>query len=129
MVVSRNQSDTAGTSAHNVTKQLTLSDSAVASEHNVTKQLTFYTTDSNNALAADRPIVVLYAWLLAKTKALRTVVDYHASKGCDVLTVRTSPSEFMWPTLAQKIVDDLFEFADQDHVVTRYEMFVRNSLN
>jgi len=102
LVVSRNQSDAIAT-------------------HNVTKQLTFYTIDSNtnNTPGTERPIVIVYAWLLAKTKALRTVVDYHASKGCDVLTVRTTPSQFMWPTKAQKIIDDMFDFTAQEQIAKR----------
>ena len=83
----------------------------------VTKQLTYYAFNSSNG--TNRPIVVVYAWLLAKARALRSVVDFHASKGCDVITVRTSPSEFMWPTRAQRIIDDLFDFAGQDSNVNR----------
>ena len=95
-------------------------------ELKITKQLTFYSGDKSNSNhntngddGGEAPIVVLYGWLLATNKALKRFVDYYVGRGCDVLTVRTSPTEFMWPSRAQRIVDDMFSFVAEDHVKNR----------
>ncbi len=87
----------------------------------VTKQLMFFTSGNSNEnrAVAERPVVVVYAWLLARSKALNKVVDYYTGKGCDVLTVRTSPTEFMWPSRAQRIIDDMLHFSAESQVSNR----------
>ena len=92
-----------------------------SSGQKVTKQLMFFTSGNSNEnrAVAERPVVVVYAWLLARSKALNKVVDYYTGKGCDVLTVRTSPTEFMWPSRAQRIIDDMLHFSAESQVSNR----------
>jgi len=84
----------------------------------VTRRLTFY---ESNPISPDAPVVIVYAFLGATTKSesLIKTVDYYSSKGFDVLTVRTAPTEFMWPSRAQRIVDDVLRFSAADRLSKR----------
>lgn len=48
-------------------------------------------------LPADRPLVIMPAWLLAKRKPLNKYAEIYLPLGFDVLTVTISPWQLLWP--------------------------------
>lgn len=65
----------------------------------------------------ERPLVLLFGWLLAKQKHLRKYNEYYIEKNMDVLQVRIEPAQLMWPSKAQGIIKDIYSFVqDPGHV-------------
>lgn len=57
------------------------------------------------------PLVVLLSWLLAREKYLEKYRQIYLSKGFDVLTVKTRPDQFLFPTIGTQVVaQNLFDF-------------------
>lgn len=54
-----------------------------------------------------RPLVVLFGWLLAKRRHLNKYGNLYLSKGFDVLSVQVPPAQILWPTSAQKKIGKL----------------------
>jgi len=51
-----------------------------------------------------RPLVIIMAWMLAKDKHLEKYRQMWFKRGCDVLTVRTSPIDLLLPPVGGKVV-------------------------
>jgi len=90
----------------------------------VAEQITFYQSNASNYAShvhADSrpPVVVLLSWLEAKEKTVVKFVDYHTSKGYDVLAVKTNVNEVLrWSENDQKI-DDLLQFSTEEQMSKR----------
>ncbi|XP_054153456.1 uncharacterized protein LOC128952139 [Oppia nitens] len=68
---------------------------------------------------AVRPLVVFFAWMLAKDKHIEKYRNLYFRRGFDVLTVKTSPFELMFPTIgSQRIAASVADFLNQK--VTEY---------
>ena len=60
---------------------------------------------------AGRPLVIFLSWLMAREKHLEKYRSIYFKHGFDILTVKTSPLEFMLPTKGtQRIARNLLEF-------------------
>lgn len=58
-----------------------------------------------------RPLAVVMAWLMAGEKQLEKYRQLYLRRGYDVLTVRTSPLQFVFPeTGSQKIAENMVQF-------------------
>ncbi|KAG8223221.1 hypothetical protein J437_LFUL003572 [Ladona fulva] len=61
------------------------------------------------------PLVILLPWLMSKQKHLRKYVDYYMKHGFDVVIVRTTPNQLMWPAKgANPIAEDFVTFLQQN---------------
>lgn len=57
------------------------------------------------------PLVVLLSWLMASEKYLEKYREIYLKKGFDVLTVKTRPDQFLFPTIGTQVVaQHLFDF-------------------
>lgn len=52
-----------------------------------------------------RPLSILLCWLMAKNNAVNKYANFYLDKGFDVMTVRISPAQLLWPTLSNSIVE------------------------
>ncbi|KAG8223223.1 hypothetical protein J437_LFUL003574 [Ladona fulva] len=50
------------------------------------------------------PLVVLLPWLMSKPKHIKKFSSYYLSHNFDVLSVRTTPGQILWPTKGSQIV-------------------------
>jgi hypothetical protein len=57
-----------------------------------------------------RPIVLIYAWLAAKSKHIHKFGDFYLDKGFDVLHIKVGAQQILWPPVAQSIVSDIVNF-------------------
>ena len=91
---------------------------------NVTKHIKFFQSNASNPSLAGTggrpPVVVLLPWLKASDRAVEKVVDYHTSKGRDVVTCRTEVNEFLQYSKTQQNVDDLLQFSTEEQMSKRW---------
>ncbi|CAG2116469.1 unnamed protein product [Medioppia subpectinata] len=70
-------------------------------------------TADNAKKASDgrRPLVVFFAWMLAKDQHIEKYRNLYFKRGFDVLTVKTSPLELIFPTRgSQKVAENVMNF-------------------
>jgi len=61
----------------------------------------------------DKPLVVLLNWLMARPKHVNKYAKMYTTRGFDVLSVRVSPWQLLWPVKGtQVIAQDLLHFLD-----------------
>lgn len=48
-------------------------------------------------LDEERPLTVILAWLMSQQKHIQKYAKYYLDNGFDVLTVRTTPQQLLWP--------------------------------
>jgi len=87
------------------TKRLTPTVSLVTNDDSGTKKLR-----SNKASLAEydsqgRPLSVLLCWLMAKNNAVNKYAKFYVDKGYDVLTVRITPGQLLWPSRCTPIIE------------------------
>lgn len=62
----------------------------------------------------DRPLAVIFSWLMAKKKHIMKFSDFYKQQGFDVLTVSITPFQLVWPVKgAQVVAEDLLKFLVQ----------------
>jgi len=63
----------------------------------------------------ERPLTVILAWLMSDRKHIHKYAKYYLDNGFDVLTVRTTPWQLLWPVTGSHIVaSDLLSFLYQN---------------
>ncbi len=70
-------------------------------------------TQNNNSTEKQttRPLVVLFAWMLAKDKHIEKYRNLYFQRGFDVLTVKTEPFELLLPERgSQRIARNVLTF-------------------
>ncbi|XP_076471907.1 transmembrane protein 53-like [Babylonia areolata] len=55
----------------------------------------------------ERPLAVLFGWMLAKKRHLNKYGNLYLSKGFDVMTVQMPPAHVLWPVMAQNRISSL----------------------
>lgn len=59
----------------------------------------------------DRPLTLLFCWLMAKDRHIRKYADFYNRQGIDVLGVKVSPFEVLRPTKGvQLVADEVLDF-------------------
>ncbi|XP_046401982.1 uncharacterized protein LOC124167958 [Ischnura elegans] len=59
------------------------------------------------------PLVIILPWLMSKAKHVGKFTNYYLGHGFDVLHVRTTPNQLLWPTKgANLIAEDFFTFLE-----------------
>ncbi|KAL8615636.1 hypothetical protein ACOMHN_026626 [Nucella lapillus] len=67
----------------------------------------------------ERPLAVLFGWMLAKKRHLNKYGNLYLSKGFDVLTIQVPPSQVLWPSKAQKRVSSLLATLEDRELSSR----------
>ena len=62
---------------------------------------------AENPGGKERPLVVLFGWMLAKKRHLNKYGNLYLSKGFDVLSIQVPPTQVLWPVSAQKRITSL----------------------
>jgi len=78
----------------------------------LSKNLSFRPAFDSDLSDETRPLVIIYSWLLAKAKHMHKYGDFYLGKGFDVLHVKVDPAQLLWPPVAQGVVQQLIDFAD-----------------
>lgn len=63
----------------------------------------------------ERPLVLLYSWLKAKSSHLTKYSDFYLTKGFDVLQITTTPGSIIFPNKARKSMENLLNYIDSEH--------------
>jgi len=64
----------------------------------------------------DRPLVLMYGWLLSRSRHIYKYADFYLGNNFDVLHVKIHPFDLLQPTRSFKVIDQMVEFlADSDH--------------
>lgn len=66
-----------------------------------------------------RPLVLLYSWLVAKAKHMHKFGDFYLREGADVLHIKLSPSELLRPHKAHAVVRSVLDFAGTECAPTQ----------
>ena len=83
----------------------------------VSKQLSYRPALASPIDADIRPLVILYGWLVAKSKHIHKYGDYYLGHGFDVLHVKITPGQMMWPEAGHKVVGQVMDFvSDTPHI-------------
>lgn len=56
----------------------------------------------------DKPLVVLFQWLMAKPNHIKKYAQIYIDQGFDVVTVSITPWQVMWPTKGTQVKINLF---------------------
>ncbi|XP_030845082.1 uncharacterized protein LOC755141 [Strongylocentrotus purpuratus] len=59
---------------------------------------------------SERPLVVMFSWLLAKPRHVNKYVELYTRKGMDVLVVKTRPIDIAWPANAKEIAREILDY-------------------
>nr|XP_054761519.1 transmembrane protein 53-like [Lytechinus pictus] len=59
---------------------------------------------------SERPLVVMFSWLLAKPRHVSKYVELYTRKGMDVLVVKTRPIDIAWPANAKEIAREILDY-------------------
>ncbi|XP_072172220.1 uncharacterized protein [Diadema setosum] len=59
---------------------------------------------------SERPVVVMFTWLLAKPRHVNKYVELYTRKGFDVLVVKTRPIDIAWPANAKQIAREILDY-------------------
>lgn len=79
--------------------------------HHITKNIELITQSKDSNLPANRPLTVILCWLGSRRKDIMKFANVYIEQDFDVVTVHTSPWQFMWPTKGiQVIMADLINF-------------------
>ena len=76
----------------------------------INKNMVFHKACDSNLAAKDRPLVVIYAWLAAKSKHLHKYNNFYLEKGFDVLQIKVRPTQLMWPVIVQGLSQEMLDF-------------------
>lgn len=76
----------------------------------ISKNLSFRPATESRLNDNNRPIVLIYGWLVAKAKHIYKYGDFYLGKGFDVLHIKVEPLQLLWPQQAQKVVGQVADF-------------------
>ncbi|XP_074660974.1 transmembrane protein 53-like [Tubulanus polymorphus] len=95
------------------------SDLAKVITTNINKNFELRSLESANEKSSNKPLVILFAWLLARKKHIKNYSDYYLGRGFDVLNVRINPLQVLWPKTAQKVVHQILDYVREDRLKDR----------
>ncbi|ELU03488.1 hypothetical protein CAPTEDRAFT_151990 [Capitella teleta] len=88
------------------------SSSTEAKPERLSRNLSFREAYDSPLPSHERPLVMLYGWLVAKSKHIHKYGDFYLGKGFDVLHIKIEPLQLMWPETSQKVIKQLVDFVD-----------------
>lgn len=82
----------------------------------ISKNISFRSAYPGEVGDSGRPLALVFAWLMSKSKHIHKYGDFYLGKDFDVVHVRIDPLELMWPRKAQKVIYQLTDFiSDSNH--------------
>ncbi|KAL3842142.1 hypothetical protein ACJMK2_020188, partial [Sinanodonta woodiana] len=72
----------------------------------------------------ERPLLLLFGWMLAKPRHLNKYGNMYISKGFDVITIQVKPYQILIPTQIQKVVHNILDHLEQDPKTSRRPIVV-----
>ncbi|KAK3586297.1 hypothetical protein CHS0354_002798 [Potamilus streckersoni] len=72
----------------------------------------------------ERPLLLLFGWMLAKKRHLNKYGNMYLSKGFDVMTIQVKPYQILIPTKIQKVVQNVLDHLEQDPKTPRRPIMV-----
>ncbi len=79
----------------------------------ISKNLSFRPAYDSHLSQQERPLVLVYGWLVAKAKHIHKYGDFYLKKGFDVLHIKVTPSQLLRPTLAQGVIKQAVGFTKE----------------
>jgi len=79
----------------------------------ISKNLSFRSAYDSEIEQNERPLVLLYSWLVAKATHIHKYSDFYMKKGYDVLHVKIDPLQLLRPTKAKSVVGQVVDFTQQ----------------
>ena len=79
----------------------------------INKNLSFRQAHDSPLDQQERPLVLIYGWLVAKAKHIHKYGDFYLGKGFDVLHIKVEPLQLMWPKVAQGVVKQVVQFTER----------------
>lgn len=64
---------------------------------------------------SSRPIVLIYGWLVAKSRHIYKYGDFYLGKGYDVVHIKVSPDQFLRPKKAHIVVEEVLNYVKTSH--------------
>lgn len=55
-------------------------------------------------LNEERPLTIILPWLMSQQKHIQKYAKYYLDNGFDVLTVRTTPWQLLWPVNGSQVL-------------------------
>ena len=87
-----------------------MASSAEAKPERIGQHLSFRPAFDSPVSADLRPMVIIYGWLVAKSRHIHKFGDYYLGQGFDVLHVKIKPGQLAWPVGGQKVVTQVMDF-------------------
>ncbi|KAL3842141.1 hypothetical protein ACJMK2_020187 [Sinanodonta woodiana] len=81
-------------------------------------------TDTKRSSTKERPLMLLFGWMLAKRKHLNKYGNMYISKGFDVITIQVKPYQILIPTQIQKVIQNVLDLLEQDPKTPRRSVMV-----
>lgn len=79
---------------------------------------------SGHLLDSERPLAIIFSWMMAQKKHIMKFGNLYMQQGCDVLTVSLSPTQVLWPvTGSQVVAEDVLKFLVQGDQQQRSLLF------
>jgi hypothetical protein len=88
------------------------SSSSDAKPEKLSRNLSFRPAFDSGLPAQERPLVMVYGWLVAKAKHIHKYGDFYLGKGFDVLHIKIEPMQLLWPETAQTVIQQVVDFVD-----------------
>lgn len=67
--------------------------------------------------SGDKPLVILFTWLMAKHKHVQKFVDIYLKEDFDVLRISVTPWQLLWPTKGSQLVaTEVLKFLENNYI-------------
>ncbi|CAH1258990.1 TMEM53 [Branchiostoma lanceolatum] len=75
---------------------------------------------NKNDCTSTKPLVLIFAWMLAQRKNMQKFENIYLERGCDVMTITIRPPQLLWPkTGSQVIAEKVVDFVQQPQSARR----------
>lgn len=68
----------------------------------------------------ERPLTIILAWLMSQRKHIHKYAKYYLDNGFDVLTVKTTPWQLLWPVSGSHVCLVFFDFFILNFIISRW---------
>lgn len=96
---------------HGILKRFASSSSGIHTEK-IDKNLELRSPAPITSEPTNRPLVILYGWMMVKAKHLNKFGDLYLNKGCDVLNIRVQPNQVLRPKVAQRLAQRVLNYVE-----------------
>ncbi len=87
--------------------------STEAPPEQISKMLSFRPAFDSLIHQNDRPLVLIYGWLVAKSRHIHKYGDFYLTKGFDVLHIMINSQQMLWPPLTKDMISQIVDFVHE----------------